>query len=42
MLMEFYKFQYVKEKGALLYTVRCSALDALLGSPFGRAGGEAD
>ena len=29
-------------KGALLYTVRCGALDAVLGSPFGRAGGEAD
>ena len=24
-------------KGALLYAVRCSALDAALGSPFGRA-----
>ena len=29
-------------KGALLYTVRCSALRAELGSPFGRAVGAAD
>ena len=38
MLMEFYKFQYIKEKGALLYTAWCSALNAALASPSGRGG----
>ena len=32
---------YSKKDRALLYTVRCSALGALLGPPFGRAGSEA-
>ena len=32
----------LSNKGALLYTVRCSAWGAVLGSPFGRAVGAAD
>ena len=41
-LPTYYQFQLANSKGVLLYTVWCSALSAALGSPFGRAGGEAD